>query len=321
MGKYAESLNGIAESGAVATVGGLLGSFVILAVECQRHWPGTSSLIYFATSGVLLLVWCAYLATWPMAVHHARSVISGAIIALLVASLLFRMSTNPGVADELVMTLIFWTPLVAGWWAWDYAHQPVRLVGLLSLFFAATVWQTAKTIPAVPEHLLLSILIAALVRYAHLSNRPSESTITLRDSLTGLASAECFEAELAHASAISDRYQMPLALIGYKVSPQGLDAGYEADLRRHADAIVNCLRQADTACRWDETTLAVLLPNTDEKQASTVLAKIDDAVRQIATARSRPSLLASRASVVHQAGEDPMSTLATLEAKLAERMQ
>lgn len=51
------SFTGFAEDGGAAKVGALPGSFVI---ECQRHWPGTSNLICFATSGALRLVWCAY---------------------------------------------------------------------------------------------------------------------------------------------------------------------------------------------------------------------------------------------------------------------
>lgn len=318
MGNSTRPLGGIAESGATATIGGLAGTFVIVAVECQRHWPEPVSLIYLAISGGLLLLWCAYLATWPMALRHARTAISGAIVALVVASLVLRLSASREVADELAGTLLFWAPLVAAWWGYVYADQPERLAGLVGSFLVIIILQIADTIQDIPAHLILSILVAGIVRITALANRAGEATVKLRDSLTGLASAECFEAELAHASAIADRYQISLALIGLRIRPLDEDKGYSEELRRYADAIANCLRNADTACRWDETTVVILLPNTTEKQATVVFAKIDKALQQIAVVTAKPSLLLGQACVEHQAGEDPMSTLSTLETRLAE---
>jgi len=319
MGNSTRPLGGFAESGTIATIGGLVGTFVIVAVECQRHWPEPVSLIYLAISGALLLLWCAYLATWPMALRHARTAISGAIVALVVASLVLRLSASRDVADELARTLLFWAPLVAAWWGYVYADHPEKLAGLVGSFLVIVVLQIADTIQDIPAHLILSILVAGIVRITALANRAGEATIKLRDSLTGLASAECFEAELAHASAIADRYQIPLTLLGFRIRPPGEDNGYSEELRRYADAIANCLRNADTACRWDEATLLILLPNTSAKQASAVFMKIDKALHQIAVVTAKPSsLLLGQACVEHHAGEDPMSTLTALEPRLAE---
>lgn len=301
-----------------AMMGGLLGAFVIVSVECQRHWPAGASLLYLAIGALLLVVWLCYLAGWPQATEYADQTLDGSILALLASSVFFRFAERRGIAEELAATLLFWAPLIAAWWGWRYQSQVTRLAALLAILFGLLIWQTAGPGTRIHEHLILALLVTLVVRQPR-PGQPAatESSMNLRDPLTGLASAECFEAELAHVSAISDRYQLPLTLIGCRITAAGsaLTSQREQSLRDYAEAISDRLRNSDTACRWDETTIMILLPNTAEKQSAIVAGNIERALHKLVPDAGRPS--ATIACVEHQAGEDPMSTLGALEIKLA----
>jgi GGDEF domain-containing protein len=304
------------------SIGGLLGLFVIACVECQRLWPTGTSLIYLAICIPLLLLWVAHLAGWKLAERNAGLAIDISIYVLVVASLGIRFGSNHPATSELASTLLFWAPLVAAWWAWRYRYFPLRLWILLGGFFVVLTWQLASEHERLDEHLILSLLIALVVHHAYRSSPPEnpESSMNLRDPLTGLPSPECFEAELAHVSAISDRYQFPLALIGCRIAPAKPGSQYDEQLCQYAEAIVDRLRTADTACHWDQTTFMILLPNTSESKASTVANGIHEAFKQLDFGQKSP-LTASIRVVRHEPGEDPMSTVSALENKLANLTQ
>ena len=154
--------------------------------------------------------------------------------------------------------------------------------------------------------------------HVYRSNAPStsESSTNLRDQLTGLPSPQCFEAELAHVSAISDRYRFPLTLIGCRFALGEHSAQQNRQLRLLAEAIGDRLRTADTACRWDPGTFMILLPNTTANMAGTVAKGIRETFEHSDFGQNF-QLTAEIKIVQHEHGEDPMSTLCTLENKLA----
>jgi len=299
------------------SMGGLLGLFVIAFVEFQRLWPTGTSLIYLAVSLPLLLIWIAHQAGWTVAERNAGLAVDIAIYVLVVASLGIRFGSSQP-TSELASTLLFWAPLVAAWWAWRYQNLPLRLWLLLGGFFVVLTWQLASDHERLDEHLILSLLIALLVRYAHRSAPPDPKTsMNLRDALTGLPSPECFEAELAHVSAISDRYQFPLSLIGCRITPLDTSEHLPDDhLSQCAEAITNRLRTSDTPCQWDRSTFMVLLPNTPEAMASKVAHGIRQAIEHFDFGQ-KFRLTVNIATVQQESGEDPMSTVSALENKLA----
>ncbi|UCV18060.1 sensor domain-containing diguanylate cyclase [Ferribacterium limneticum] len=298
------------------SMGGLLGLFVIACVEFQRLWPTGTSLIYLLVSLPLLLIWIAHQAGWTVAERNAGLAVDIAIYVLVIASLGIRFGAGQP-ASELASTLLFWAPLVAAWWAWRYQQLPLRLWLLLGGFFVVLTWPLASDHERLDEHLILSLLIALIVRYAHRSTPPNpDSTMNLRDALTGLPSPECFEAELAHVSAISDRYRLPLSLIACRIGR--LETGHLSDdqLCQCAEAVTNRLRTSDTATQWDPSTFMILLPNTPEISANNVANEIRKALEHFNFGQNF-RLTVSIATVEHESGEDPMSTVSALENKLA----
>lgn len=298
------------------SMGALLGTFVIACVEFERLWPSGTSLIYLAISIPLLLIWIAHLMGWALADRNAGLAVDVSIYMLLVASLGIRF--GPSQSDsELASTLLFWAPLVAAWWAWRYQNLPRRLWLLLAGLFVVLTWQLASNHARLDEHLILTLLVALLVRYAARQAAPnSNGTMNLRDPLSGLPSPECFEAELAHVSSIFDRHQLPLSLIACRIMPLGTERLPDEQLCQYAETLVDRLRTSDTPCQWDAHTFLVLLPNTRKDMASKLAEGIREAFAQLDVGQKMPITL-TIATVQHQAGEDPMSTVSTLENQLA----
>ncbi|MBP5986498.1 MAG: diguanylate cyclase [Azonexus sp.] len=298
----------------------LLGLFVIAGAECQRLWPSGTSLIYLAICLPLLLIWIAHLAGWRLAESNAGLAVDLAIYVLIVASLGIRFGSSPQKGSELASTLLFWSPLVAAWWAWRYRDFPRKLGILLGGFFVVLTWQLAGAHEQFHQHLILSVLVALVVRYASRQAATSGLAMTLRDPLTGLPSPECFEAELAHVSAISDRYRFPLTLIGCRLAPALTGPQLDRLLCQYAEAIADRLRTSDTACHWSATTFFLLLPNTAEKEAWIVANGILESTGNFDFGQKNRPTVAFRV-ISHQAGEDPMSTLSALENQLADAIE
>jgi GGDEF domain-containing protein len=305
---------------ASGSMGALLGLFVIAGAECQRLWPSGTSLIYLAICLPLLLIWVAHLAGWRLAESNAGLAVDLSIYMLVVASLGIRFGGSHQKGSELAATLLFWAPLVAAWWAWRYRDFPRKLGILLGGFFVVLTWQLAAAHEQFLQHLILSVLVALLVRHASRQPAAGGPAMTLRDPLTGLPSPECFEAELAHVSAIADRYRFPLTLIGCRLAPTTGGAQWDQLLCQCAEAIADRLRTADTACHWSATSFLILLPNTAEKEARIVADGIMDRLRNFDFGQKNPPTVAFRV-IGHQPGEDAMSTLSALENLLADAIE
>lgn len=297
------------------SMGALLGLFVIACVEFQRLWPTGTSVIYLLVSLPLLLMWIAHQTGWTVADRQAGLAVDIALYVLVVASLGIRFGTGqPG--SELASTLLYWAPLVAAWWAWRYQNLPRRLWLLLGGFFVVLTWQLASYHERLDEHLILALFVALLVRYAARSALPAtERCLKLSDPLTGLPSPDIFESELAHVSAIADRYRFPLSLIGCRVAQFESDQFTDQHLSQCAEIVSDRLRTSDTACRWERGTFLILLPNTPEASANKVAQEIRDAFAHFNFGQKFRFTVAM-ATVQHDPGEDPMSTLNALENKL-----
>lgn len=297
-------------------IGALLGFFIIAGAECQRLWPTGTSLIYLLICIPLLAIWIAHLGGWKGARDTAGTAIDISIYTLLVASLgaQFGLSTKP--SGTLASTLLFWAPLVAAWWSWRYRAFSLKLSLMLGVFFVVLTWQFANDHQRFHEHLILALCLVFLIRLLATPFSPlaPEQNRHL-DPLTGLPSPEGFEAELAHVSAISDRYQFPMSLIGCRLSPQQGESCAEL-FRRYAETIGDRLRTSDTACRWDDNTFMVLLPNTTELQAEAAGRGLQEACDNLGIGQGTP--LTANICIIQRAhGDDPMNTLTALEGKLS----
>lgn len=298
------------------TLGALLGFFIIAGAECQRLWPTGTSLIYLLICIPLLAIWIAHLSGWKAARKMAGTAIDISIYILLVASLGAQFGFSPKPSGTLASTLLFWAPLVAAWWAWRYRAFSLKLSLMLGVFFVVLTWQFASDHQRFHEHLILSLCLVFLIRNLAAPTSPLATAQNRNlDASTGLPSPECFEAELAHVSAISDRYRFPMSLIGCRLSPQ--QGTSSADLfRRYAETIGDRLRTSDTACRWDDNTFIVLLPNTTDLQAEAVGRGLREACASFNAGPHTP--LTANICILQRAhGDDPMSTLTALESKLA----
>lgn len=295
------------------TMGALLALFIIVGAEFQRSWPSSTSLIYLAVCMPLLGIWLAHLSGWAKAPHFAGLAIDLSIYTLLVTSLgaQFGLAAKP--SNTLASTLLFWAPLIAAWWAWRYRDVSLKFVMMAGLLFLALAWQFANSWQRFHEHLILAACLILLVR-AVAGKAPETRHDAGHDPVSGLTSAEYFEAELAQLSAIADRYQTPFSLVGCRI-PAGTAAQPARRLSDFADAISDRLRASDTACQWNQDTYLILLPNTNEDQAQAVADNVSSALASIATDAGTPPPV-SIAWIQHAHGEDPMSTLNTLEQKL-----
>lgn len=296
-------------------LGALLGFFVIAGAECQRLWPTGTSLIYLFICLPLLAIWIAHLRGWKAAHQAAGTAIDVSIYVLIVANLGAQvgMAVNP--SGTLAATLLFWSPLIAAWWTWRYRSFPIALPITQTALLIASTWPFANDYQRLDKHAILALGLILLVHYLARIPPSREGIGQNPDPSTGFPSPEYFEAELAQVSAISDRYNFPMSLIGLRLSfpvePRHADL-----LRRYAESISDRLRTADTACRWDTNTFIVILPNTTESQAEAVAHGLMIAGRAYAS-EARCETLAYIRITQRIRGEDPMSTLTTLENALS----
>lgn len=309
--KTMQSASHIETRGAIAA---LLGFFIIAGAECQRLWPTGTSLIYLIVCLPLLAIWVTHLAGWEPARRLAGMAIDGSIYILLVASLGAQFGLSPNPSGTLAATLLFWAPLIAAWWAWRYRAFSLKLAIIQGLLLVLLTWPFANDHQRLDKHAILTLSLVLLVRFLIKPSSLSAATPQNLDPTTGFPSAEYFEAELAQVAAISDRYNFPMSLIGCRLSPES--GGREMLLQRYAEDVGNRLRTSDTACRWDTNTFIVLLPNTTETQAKVVAAGLLEAGK-LADPEQHQKLIANIGIIQRIRGEDPMSTLTTLEHALS----
>lgn len=292
----------------------LLVAFAIVSAESLHHWAEASGQIFLATACLLFAYFLAQLIALPAPTSRLSDQgTSLALFALLTTIVLFQLVNRGQTSQQLALSLLFWAPLAAAWWAGQTHAEFGQLAAGLGLLAGILFW-TCPPESNVQRQLLLSALLALLVAGMCRRGSPSanESTIDRRDALTGLASPEFFEAELAYLSAIANRYQIPFSLLGCRFQHS---AGPFDPRPTIAQIITERLRTSDSACRWDENTFVLLLPNTHAFMASHVARNIESDLKQaILLGQAIPGF--AMALVEHLDGEDPMSTLGTLESQL-----
>lgn len=300
----------------------LAASFIIVFAEAQRNWLDAVGLACLASSGLLLVCWLGHLSKQAVAIRYAPLAIDFSLVSLLAISLIQHLSGMSEYATRIARMLLFWSPLIAAWWAVQLRDRPVVLWTALIAFWLLLASELAPQFHRLHEQLILIALIALLVRHrpgAAESGKEAEATINLRDALTGLTSPEQFEAELAHLTAIANRYQLPFCLLAcrFQEAGNGSKQMRSEPLRNYANAIVDRLRTADTCCAWDRETFVILLPNTTAAQADALAVELAKTLQRTDSCLHIESSK-KFSSVEHRCGNDPMLTFALLEKSLGE---
>jgi diguanylate cyclase (GGDEF)-like protein len=298
---------------------------VILSAELLRHWGSHANLFYLPCAILAGTVWLGALSGREAPRQHAGNAINFVIFALLLASLFLSHARNDPAGREISATLLYWAPAIVAWWIATYYPQPVRGGMFCSVLYAGLFFAES------PEHhfldyVILGLVTALLVRFvihsciAHFRLHAiprSECDATMHDPITGAASRSSFEAELAHMTAVADRYRVPFSLIAISIDDydqyaerNGEDAGNDF-LRELSWLISDRIRKADTVCRWDDEKFLILLPHTPAEGALKVVESIR--CHGPFSAHAGAPDTCSFGVWEHKFGEDSMSTLEEAE--------
>lgn len=295
--------------------------FVLCAVEAQRHWNEAIMWPYLASSVLAAFTGLALLSGKSWASGYTNRVADAAILVLIASALVFLVSGNAAGSIALSNTLLFWAPLICLWWGISLPNRD-----RLALFFFVMLYGLPLAAGAYKpdilyfERALLGALTLLVAR--QFARDRSLNERMLRDRLTGLISAECFETELAMIAAMADRYRVSFSLIACApdrlgdASPPGSTFS-ETLLQSMASLIADQIRQSDTVCRWEGNVFFILLPNTSSHDADRVAQGLLAAFPGLAQDTISP-LTCSLGIAAHQFGEDPMLTFGSAEKALNE---
>ena len=288
--------------------------FVLGIVEAQRYWGQPAMWPYLASGGLALIHWIALLARLPWAVTHARQAVDVAIFILIASTVVFHFLGGGDVSATLSRSLLFWAPLISLWWGISIPPPAKTGFFYLTLLYVLPRFAIAQPPDIVFfEHILLGLI--TLVTSRQLASALEKNKKNTHDPLTGMISAERFEAELAMVSAIADRYRFPYSMLG--CAPDKTSAPQHAigdeQLRSIANRLLQLVRHSDTVCRWEGSVFFVILPNTSMQDAEKAARKILNGMAGIEPVFP---LTCSVGVATHQFGEDPMFTLGAAEQAL-----
>ncbi|MCM8789820.1 MAG: sensor domain-containing diguanylate cyclase [Candidatus Omnitrophica bacterium] len=143
---------------------------------------------------------------------------------------------------------------------------------------------------------LLSLLIASSMEKINLLQQLEN--LSLIDALTGLSNHRFFQEHMSEEVERAQRYRRPLSLIIVDVDnfqEYNETYGYEMGdrvLKQIAQILSENLRKVDIITRYAGEQFAVILPDTNKKQASQVAEKIRDKVASAVFVEKRTSSLA-----------------------------
>lgn len=305
------------ECGQPCQVHALPFAFVLAAVELQRHWHTPARWVLLLAAALLGSAWVGAIFGLCRFLGRRPPIIDGVVVFLLGGACVHTFVLGDVGGTLLTSRLAFWAPLVCVWWAAGPSAPPWRpAAGIAVLLTTLPLLQLATGQPYLEGFILNGLLVVAVraaLRHTGDGGQP-------RDLLTGVASPASFEAELAHAAAIADRYSLPLSLLVCTIES---DAGVEAPpppdeetIRAFAWALADGVRRSDTVCRWEPGKFAILLPNTGRQEAVIVAGKIELAGNAL-LARVGGRYRCRCGVAQHRFGDDPMLTFAQADDALA----
>jgi diguanylate cyclase (GGDEF)-like protein len=307
----------------IKEVGPLPIVFVLCAVEAQRHWNQPAMWAYLASSALVAFTWLGVMAGKSWATRYRSQIIDGTILILIACSVVFLSVESVINSLALANTLLFWSPLICLWWGASRRDRDWLTLLYFFLLYGLPLYVASQK-PGVLhfEEMLLGALILLVARQLT-HERPAggnanRAARTTQDLLTGLISAECFEAELAMIASVSDRYRCPYSLIACTPDKPGKGTGQtiaalgEDMLQTVVSLIVDRVRQSDTICRWEQDVFFILLPNTCSPDAVQVAQGLHAAFPERAQS-GMPPITCSLGIATHHFGDDPMHTFAKAE--------
>ncbi|WP_374513958.1 diguanylate cyclase domain-containing protein [Niveibacterium sp.] len=281
----------------------------------------TAAWMPFLTMGVLALVGIWHAGRAASAASVVQAYVDAAAAVVLISVLGSLAFGRAGDAMHLAGHAAHWSPAFAVLWF----SIPGRSLGgstLRSIAFTGVLVSLAgEGLEAALQTSLLT-LIVAVVAVANLwhSNRPPRAGErrggdTMHDAVTGLASLQAFESELAQLAAISDRYAVPVTMLFVRVMVAGSPLKEEV-LTNFGEQLYRRIRMADTACHARGGDFYVLLPNTTVAGARQIA---DDIGACLASAQvaSGPVHTVEVLVEQHCTGEDPMCMIERAERRLA----
>lgn len=196
--------------------------------------------------------------------------------------------------------------------AWELANA---LAGMDRVGFLVLVWNTGVQ--------LLSFLVVALLMAELRERLEREKALSRKDSLTGLANAQAMHERAALEVERARRWGRPLTvawvdLDNFKsVNDTFGHATGDEVLRVAAGALATGLRSTDLATRVGGDEFVLLLPETDEEGARTVLEGARSRLEEEMRRRGWP-VAASIGSVTTDSPRDPAELLREADARMYE---
>lgn len=282
---------------------------------------GAAACVPFLTVGLLALVgiWHA-----RRAASESRIVavyVDAAAAAVLVSVLVGLAFGRVEEATRLANHAAQWSPAFAAWW-FGSAYRSWRGPTLRSVAFTGVLILAGSEglTTALKTSLLTVIVVLAVLQSVPdpgRSLRPSRRRHAgaMHDAMTGLASLQAFESELAQLAAISDRYGVPVTMLVVRIADSG-STPQDAGLIHFAEQLYRRIRTADTACYAGGGDFYVLLPNTMPEGAQQIADDIATSSASMLAAEGRAPELEVLVEQ-HCAGEDPMCMVERAERRFA----
>ena len=304
-----------------------LGLFV---AELHNHWGQAAATLHLVALLLIAVTWITLLAGRRSAIEYGGIAINLVILVQAAGGLVLERVFDDVSGAEVLAELLFWAPAVCAWWATCYYGRPLRAAAMaVALYASFFVGGQLGFDHLLHEFILQGALMGGLVLLfgkTMASGAYCEGAqafdVAMHDSLTNVASRPYFEAEMAHTSAICERYGQPFSLIVANINNfEGFCGDFgEGDgdrlLRAFSWLIAERIRASDSVCRWEGEKFAILLPNTRLPEAVKCAENLRHAVGTAKLGDKR-AVSACFGVSEHRAGEDPMLTFETADRALA----
>ncbi len=197
---------------------------------------------------------------------------------------------------EASFSLLYVGPVaVAAWYAGRYAGVLIAVLSCLSWYvadFAAGRQYTHSSIEIWNEFIrfLFLAIVGWLLDLIHRS-LARQKRLALTDGLTGLFNRRAFEDQLRHEVAVAGRRKSALTLAYVdvddfkRVNDLHGHAGGDLVLQALGEALKGSLRESDTVARLGGDEFALVLPDTDDRGARQLIAKLAHKLQESVCAR------------------------------------
>ncbi len=305
--------------------------FTFCAVQLQSQFGTSEAWVYLVFAALTAALWLGRQLAQGLGQRLAEHIVEIAAIGLLSCALGLMLLGNQAAGARLLSKLAIWSPLTAAWWGLGGSPMRNRLLYpiVIGFFLALLVSLPDGSAGSAVSTVAPSLFVLGLTRRwtsspglaANEETGDFDHAGQFRDASTGVYGRDYFEAELAHISAVANRYQWAFSLVALEIE------GFSARVARCGNAacgeierkiawqIADQVRASDTVCHWSDGRFLVLLPNTDQSEALAMAEILRKSILSSAIGGDDPAAIVYGVSQ-HLAGEDPMATLSAAEDEL-----